>query len=197
MYELIEINFLVIIVECSPSPLNFAVLFCVWFAIDLRNSRCRVKSNFKHVEIMSVKSFWNISTSNITLQERDAALGNGGLGRLASCFLDSMATLSLPAWGYGLRYKYGLFSQRITKKGQEEYAEDWLEVWILLCHSRFLLILCWHTVGRRYNALISLVNFCVGFHTGLFESFRHVLKAYASGDLIISCYVSICHAIDD
>lgn len=64
---------------------------------------------------------------NIVEQERDAALGNGGLGRLASCFLDSMATLNLPAWGYGLRYKYGLFMQKISKKGQEEYAEDWLE----------------------------------------------------------------------
>lgn len=64
---------------------------------------------------------------NIVEQEPDAALGNGGLGRLASCFLDSMATLNLPAWGYGLRYRYGLFKQRITKEGQQESAEDWLE----------------------------------------------------------------------
>ncbi|GAB2234229.1 hypothetical protein Droror1_Dr00003472 [Drosera rotundifolia] len=64
----------------------------------------------------------------VAQQEPDAALGNGGLGRLASCFLDSLATLNYPAWGYGLRYKYGLFKQLITKDGQEEVAENWLEL---------------------------------------------------------------------
>ncbi|CAL5407253.1 unnamed protein product [Camellia sinensis] len=58
----------------------------------------------------------------------DLMLGTvGALGRLAQCFLDSLATLNYPAWGYGLRYKYGLFKQLITKDGQEEVAESWLE----------------------------------------------------------------------
>ncbi|XP_042392766.1 alpha-1,4 glucan phosphorylase L isozyme, chloroplastic/amyloplastic-like isoform X1 [Zingiber officinale] len=65
---------------------------------------------------------------NVAEKEPDAALGNGGLGRLASCFLDSLATLNYPAWGYGLRYRYGLFKQNVTKDGQEEVAENWLEM---------------------------------------------------------------------
>src|SRR5215204_5806974 len=68
----------------------------------------------------------NLDWLELLEQEPDAGLGNGGLGRLAACFVESMATLQLPAMGYGLRYEYGIFRQAIRDGWQHEEADNWL-----------------------------------------------------------------------
>ena len=69
----------------------------------------------------------NVDLDLIEVLEPDAALGNGGLGRLAACFMESMASLDIPAYGYGIRYNHGLFRQKIMDGWQVELPEDWLE----------------------------------------------------------------------
>ncbi len=68
----------------------------------------------------------NIDFDMIEDEEPDAGLGNGGLGRLAACFLDSLASLDYPGHGYGIRYQYGMFEQKIENGCQVEYPDDWL-----------------------------------------------------------------------
>jgi starch phosphorylase len=76
--------------------------------------------------VKNVLKEMQLNYTEIEDQEPDAGLGNGGLGRLAACFLDSLATLDYPARGYGIRYEYGMFEQRIENGYQVEYPDRWL-----------------------------------------------------------------------
>ena len=78
-------------------------------------------------EVKKVLKDMNINFNLIEDEEPDAGLGNGGLGRLAACFLDSLATLDYPGHGYGIRYEYGMFEQRIENGYQVEYPDNWLK----------------------------------------------------------------------
>ena len=81
----------------------------------------------KNDEVKEALSEIGIDLNVLEDQERDPALGNGGLGRLAACFLDSLSTLSYPAYGCGIRYRYGLFKQKIENGFQVEKPDNWLK----------------------------------------------------------------------
>lgn len=78
-------------------------------------------------QVKDVLKGMNINYDMLEDEEPDAGLGNGGLGRLAACFLDSIATLQYPGHGYGIRYEYGMFEQHIENGYQVEYPDNWLK----------------------------------------------------------------------
>jgi glycogen phosphorylase len=84
-------------------------------------------NNIGNLEIMrAALAGLDVDLDKLRALEPDAALGNGGLGRLAACFMESMATLDIPAYGYGIRYEHGLFRQVMKNGWQQEFPEDWL-----------------------------------------------------------------------
>lgn len=90
---------------------------------SLRNAILNIDLGEEYKEALNLLGY---NLEDIVEEETDAALGNGGLGRLAACFLDSMATLNLPAYGYGIRYQYGMFKQAIVDGYQHESPDYWL-----------------------------------------------------------------------
>ncbi|KAJ3071789.1 Non-essential glycogen phosphorylase [Podochytrium sp. JEL0797] len=95
--------------------------FLMGRTLDNAMLNMQVKPNFK-----SAVTSLGFRIEDLIEEEMDAALGNGGLGRLAACFMDSLATLDYPAWGYGIRYQYGIFQQRIIDGYQTEFPDYWL-----------------------------------------------------------------------
>jgi glycogen phosphorylase len=89
-----------------------------------------LRNNLSNLGILDVcheaLRHYRVDLDAIEDAEPDAALGNGGLGRLAACFLDSLATLGLPGYGYGINYEYGLFKQEIDNGYQKERPDNWL-----------------------------------------------------------------------
>ncbi|KAL1621183.1 Non-essential glycogen phosphorylase [Diplodia seriata] len=108
---------------------------------------------------------------DVISQEHDAALGNGGLGRLAACFLDSMASLNYPAWGYGLRYRYGIFKQEIVDGYQVEVPDYWLDFnpWEFCRHDVTVDIQFYGQVNKYTKAASGEFDF-QKFNSGEYES---------------------------
>ena len=123
--EMITSNWMATRAEYEKKPVKQLYYFSAEFLMGRALSNNLINLQIKDA-VKEVLSGMNIDYKLVEEQEPDAGLGNGGLGRLASCFLDSLATLDYPGHGYGIRYEYGMFEQHIEDGYQVEYPDNWL-----------------------------------------------------------------------
>jgi starch phosphorylase len=109
-------------VEQDPKRINYISLE---FLMGRALSNAVINLDLEESVAQALKQYGS-SLEEVVAEEHDAGLGNGGLGRLAACFLDSCASLQLPVTGYGIRYEYGMFHQKIENGHQVEYPDHWL-----------------------------------------------------------------------
>ena len=126
-----------------------------------------LKTNLYNLGIVDsykqVLKSYGIDIDDLYEQEPDAGRGNGGLGRLAACFMDSLASGDLPAYGFSLRYEYGLFKQKIVDGWQTEMPDVWLpggEVWLIPRSDRSLKV----RFGGHVNEYFDNGQFKVEYH---------------------------------
>ena len=117
-----------------------------------------LKTNLYNLGLVStytkIMKSYNIEMETLYNQEPDAGLGNGGLGRLAACFMDSLASLNYPAYGFCLRYEYGLFKQKIVDGWQTELPDIWLpggECWLVPRSDRVLKVRFGGWISQHYE----------------------------------------------
>jgi len=123
--EMITTNWMATRAEYEKNPVKQLYYFSAEFLMGRALSNNLINLEIKKA-VKEVLNGMNIDYNLVEDQEPDAGLGNGGLGRLASCFLDSLATLDYPGHGYGIRYEYGMFEQHIEDGYQVEYPDNWL-----------------------------------------------------------------------
>lgn len=123
--EMITSNWMATRAEYEKNPVKQLYYFSAEFLMGRALSNNLINLEIKKA-VKEVLDGMNIDYNLVEDQEPDAGLGNGGLGRLASCFLDSLATLDYPGHGYGIRYEYGMFEQHIEDGYQVEYPDNWL-----------------------------------------------------------------------
>ncbi|MCQ2595536.1 MAG: glycogen/starch/alpha-glucan phosphorylase [Treponemataceae bacterium] len=124
--ELIMDNWMKTRREYEKKPTRQVYYLSAEFLMGRALSNNLINTKIKDSVVEVLKSL-NVDYNLVEDEEPDAGLGNGGLGRLAACFLDSLATLDYPGHGYGIRYEYGMFEQHIENGYQVEYPDNWLK----------------------------------------------------------------------